>query len=118
MMATTDSGPAAAHSSKPTLATPNHGLSSSAMRVATTRSSTSRARMRRSRSSMDGSGQVGDAGDLVTAAPAGQLAEDAGGGAGIGERGRPHLHGIGAGEKEFDGVLARGDAPHADDGSG
>src|SRR3954453_14343321 len=105
-MATTASGPAAAHSSRPTLATPNQGLSSSAIRVAATRSSTSRARMRRSRSSMDSSGQIGDAGDVMPAAPAGQLGEDAGRGSGIGEGGGADLHGAGPGEEKLDRVLA------------
>src|SRR2546422_9105705 len=106
MIDTTASGPAAAHSSRPTLATPNHGLSSSAMRVAATRSSTSSARIRRSRSSMDGSGQIGDALDVMAATPADQLGEYAAGRLGVGEGGRAHLHGVGPREQELDGVLA------------
>src|SRR3954470_20924373 len=116
MMATTASGPAVAHSSRPTLATPNHGLSASASRVAATMSSTSRARINRSRSSMDGSGQLGDAMDMVAAAPPDQLRQDAGARLGVGERGRADLHGVGPGEEQLDGVVARAHAADAHDG--
>ena len=72
MRADTASGPAAANSSRPTLATPNQGRSRRASRSATTRSSTSRARARRSRGpqpsslrpllALGGSGQRGPIG--------------------------------------------------------
>src|ERR1700730_3900032 len=83
-MATTASVPDALNSSRPTLATPNQGLSSRANRVAATRSSTSRARANRSRRcggafhsvAMGPSYQVGHAVNVVTVAPAGQLGQD------------------------------------------
>src|SRR5438477_11362245 len=112
---TTASGPAAAHSSRPILATPNHGLSSSAHRVARTRSSISSASANRSRASIDGSSQFGDSMDLVVLAPAGELGEDAGGGSGSGEGGGADLHGRGARQQELDGIGAGGDAPDPDD---
>src|SRR4051794_39847632 len=116
LMAMTASGPLAANSSRPILATPNHGCSSRAKRVASTRSSTSRARASRSRVSMCGSNDVWEGGDRVPAAPGLELSDDARGRAGIGERGGADLNGGSAGHEELDGVGAGGDAADADDG--
>src|SRR4051795_3940322 len=93
LIAMTASGPLAANSSRPILATPNHGCSSLASRVASTRSSTSRARARRSRISMCGSDDLGKVGDRVLPAPGRNFGDDTGGGAGIGKRGRADLDG-------------------------
>src|SRR5436190_14361114 len=110
------SGPWAEYSSRPTLATPNHGRSSLPMRVAATRSSTSRATAKRSRVSMDHSDQVGDAVDAVASAPPLELVADAGRGARFGERGSADLDGVGTGHDQLNCVGPGGDAAHSDDG--
>src|ERR1700680_4896799 len=108
-MATTESVPAALNSSSPTLAIPNHGLSSLASRVAATRSSPSRARSNRSRRcggafhsvGMGPSYQVVQMGNVVTAAPGGQLGQHPDGRPRAGERGGAHLDRGGGGGPEF-----------------
>src|SRR3954454_18464549 len=116
LMAMTASGPLAAKSSRPILATPNHGCSSRANRVASTRSSTSRARASRSRVSMCGSDDLWERKNGVPAAPGLELIDDARGGAGICEGGGADLNGGSAGHEELDDVGASGDAADADDG--
>src|SRR5579875_2660993 len=132
------SGPSAVNSSRPTLATPNHGRSSRASRRAATASSTSRARARRDRTasaldapaaaaplpgsvapwSASGMGptfQLVESLDTVVAAPVPQLGEDAGGRRGLGEGGGAHLDGVGAGGEELGGVPPAPHAAHPDD---
>src|SRR4051794_36215571 len=115
LIAMTASGPLAANSSRPILATPNHGCSSRANRVASTRSSTSRARARWSRISMCGSDDLGERGHRVPAAPGLELSDDARNGAGIGEGGGTDLHGGSTGHEKFHGIGAGGDAADPDD---
>src|SRR5439155_20249317 len=124
-MAGTVSGPAAQNSSSPTLATPNHGFSSRASLTASTRSSQSRARARRSRYLLSSFTlsfmwctpyQIADTGHTVSPAPAFELGQHAGGGAGVGERGRAHLHRVGAGDEQLGRVLPGCDAADADEG--
>src|SRR5947209_6160885 len=116
LIAITASGPLAANSSRPILATPNHGCSSRARRVASTRSSTSRARASRSRVSMCGSDDLWEPGDRVPAAPGLELSDDARGRAGVSEGGGADLNSTSAGHEELDGVGAGGHAADADDG--
>src|SRR5579871_5770573 len=119
--ALTTSGPVALNSSSPTFATPNHGSRSRATRRAITRSSVSKASARRSRavavmvSGMGCSDQVGDTRDAGTLAPASHFGKDAYRGTRVGEGGGPHLHRVGAGLEEFDGVDAARHPADADD---
>src|SRR4051794_9412772 len=115
LIAMTASGPLAANSSSPILATPNHGCSSRANLVASTRSSTSRARASRSRVSMCGSDDLGERGHRVPAAPGLELSDDARSGAWIGKGGGTDLHSRGTGQQELDGVGPGGDAADPDD---
>src|SRR5262249_56585683 len=57
---------------------------------------------------------VGDAGDVVAAAPGGDLGGDADGGAGVVEDGGADLDGAGAAAEELQGVFAGADAADAD----
>src|SRR5687767_1317424 len=124
-MAVTASGPAALNSDSPTLATPNQGCSSLARRTAATRSSTSRASARRSRTSagtavvgspMSCSYQAANRRHLVPATPPLDLGQHPRRGPGRGKCGGAHLHSVGPGQKQLDGVLTGADASHADDG--
>src|SRR2546430_1658152 len=118
----TTSGPAAVNSSSPTLATPNQGFTSRAMRRATTRSSTSRATAslsRRSlfdRSLMRSSDQIRHSPYAMLVAPALELVDHPQGRARIVERGRADLDRVRPREQQLDRVLAGGDPADADDG--
>src|SRR5215203_308469 len=114
-MALIASGPAALYSSRPTLAMPNHGRSKRASRTASTRSSTSRARARRSRASMGTYNEIGRSTNSVALAPALEVGHDAGDRPPVGERGRTDLHRRRAGEEELDGGDGVGDATGTDD---
>src|SRR5579875_2088714 len=122
-------GPAALNSSRPTLATPNQGLSWAASRWASTASSTSRASASFGRSSagtggtsvlgstfMVSSCQLVDGTDPVSLAPPQQLVENPDRGARVGEGGGAHLHGVGAGSDQLGGVLTRRDSADTHDG--
>src|SRR5438270_1304649 len=115
------SGPAAMKRSRPTLATPNHGRTSRAMRRAATRSSTSSATARRSRmsswpSAMCRSSQLIQGADALACAPLTQLLEYPRGRPGPEEGSRPDLDGVSAGQYELHSVLSPADASDADDG--
>src|SRR5579864_4812147 len=117
------SGPDAMNNSSPTLATPNHGRTSRAMRSAATRSSTSRAIASLSRKSlspfpslMSRSSEVSDVVDPVVPAPALELLQHSQRRPGLEERSRAHLDRVGSGHQELDGVLPRPHPAHPDDG--
>src|SRR5437588_3487569 len=117
------SGPDAMKSSSPTLATPNHGRTSRAMRRAATKSSQSRAIANRSRkslspfpSAMGCSSEVSDVWDPVASAPAFELLHHSQRRPGLEEGSRADLDGVGSGHEELDGVLAAADTADAHDG--
>src|SRR5205085_770071 len=107
------SSPDAMNSSSPTLATPNHGRTSRAMRAAATRSSTSRAIASLSRKSlspfpslMGRSSQVSHVCHPMAPAPAFELVHHSQRRPGFEERSRADLDGVGSGHEQLDGVLA------------
>src|SRR5436305_4936953 len=115
------SGPDAMKSSRPTLATPNHGRTSRAIRRAATRSSTSSATARRSRmsswpSAMCRSSQLIQGADALACAPLTQLLQYPCGRPRLEEGSRPDLDGVSAGQYELHGVLSPADASDPDDG--